>query len=78
VNALKAHVVKGQIVLDEPAELPEGAELKVYLFNAQGDGLSDDDRAALHDSLRRGIAQADAGTLIDADVVLAELERGRA
>jgi len=40
--------------------------------------LNDDDRAALHDSLRRGIAQADAGTLIDADVALGELERGNA
>jgi hypothetical protein len=78
VNAFKAHVVKGQIVLDEPVELPEGAELQVSLFSAQGDGLTDDDRAALHSSLRRGIAEADAGNLIEADVVLSELERGTA
>jgi len=78
VNALKAHVVKGQIILDEPTELPEGAVVQVHLYDAQGDALNDDDRAALHDSLRRGIAQADTGTLIDADVVLGELDRENA
>jgi hypothetical protein len=75
MNALEAHVVNGQIVLDEPAVLPEGAELHVYLYNADGDSLSDAEREALHRSIRRGVAQADKGELIDADEVLGELER---
>ena len=75
MNALKAHVVNGQIVLDEHTVLPEGAELHVYLYNADGDSLNDAERAALHRSIRRGIAQADKGELIDADEVLNELER---
>lgn len=31
---LKAHVRNGQVVLDEPAELPEGAEVEVKLVSA--------------------------------------------
>jgi hypothetical protein len=74
VNALKAHVKNGQIVLDEPSELPEGMAALVQLYDPQGDSLSDEERAALHQALDRSIAQADAGQLIDADEVLAELE----
>jgi hypothetical protein len=75
MNALKAHYKNGQIVLDEPAEIDEGAPLTVYLCNSEGDTLNEAERAALHRALDRSIAQADAGQLIDADEVLAELER---
>lgn len=75
MNALKAHVKNGQIVLDEPAELAEGMPVSVYLCDSSGDSLNDEERAALHRSIRRGLAQANAGELIDADEVLAELER---
>ena len=75
MNALRAHVVNGRIVVDDPVDLPEGAEVRVQIYDPTGDSLSDEDRAALHRSLRRGIAQADAGDLVDADDVLAELER---
>jgi predicted transcriptional regulator len=44
------------------------------LYNSEGDTLNDEERAALHQTLLRGIAQADAGQLIDADEVLAELD----
>ena len=36
-------------------------EVRVQVYDPQGDALSDEDRAALHRSLRRGIAQGDAG-----------------
>jgi len=75
MNALKAHVKDGQIVLDEPAELTEGMAVSVYLCDSSGDSLSDEERAALHRSIRRGLAQANAGDVVDADEVLAELER---
>ncbi len=74
VNALKAHVKNGQIVLDEPSELPEGMAALVQLYDPSGDSLGDEERVALHRALDRSIAQADAGELIDADEVLAELE----
>ena len=75
MNALKAHVRNGQIVLDEPAELAEGMTVSVFLCDSTGDSLSDGERADLHRSIRRGLEQANAGELIDADEILAELER---
>ncbi len=75
MQALRAHMVNGQIVLDEPTEIADGTALSVYLCNSEGDTLSDEEREALHGALDRSIAQADAGQLIDADEVLAELER---
>jgi hypothetical protein len=75
VTALKAHIRNGRIVVDEPIDLPEGAEVSVYLYDAAADGLPPQERAAIGHALERGIAQADAGDLIDADVVLAELEQ---
>jgi len=75
MTALKAHVHNGRIVVDDPIDLPDGAELQVYLYDAAADGMGRDEQAALDRALDRSIAQADAGELIDADVVLAELLR---
>jgi len=71
VTALKAHVMNGRIVVDEPVDLPDGAELHVYLYDAAAHPMSPSERVALD----RSIAQADAGELIEADDVLAELLR---
>src|SRR4051812_34845053 len=40
VTALRAHVVNGRIVVDEPVDLPDGAEVRVYLYDAAADGMS--------------------------------------
>ncbi|HET9627068.1 MAG TPA: hypothetical protein VFP84_37170 [Kofleriaceae bacterium] len=77
MNELKAHVVNGRIVVDEPIDLPEGAELRLYMYDTASDALADDDRVRLHRALERSLAQADAGELIDADDVLAELAQPR-
>lgn len=75
VTALKAHVVNGKIVVDEPVDLPDGSEVRVYLYDAAADGMSAQERAALEQRLERSLAQADAGDLFDADEVLDELHR---
>jgi hypothetical protein len=74
MNALKAHVLNGRIVVDEPVDLPDGTELDVFLYDTEGDDLDDDERAALHAALDEGIADADAGRVVEASVVLAELK----
>ena len=51
VTALKAHVVNGRIVIDEPVDLPDGAELHVWLYDASADGMSPNERAALERAL---------------------------
>ncbi len=75
VTALKAHVVNGRIVVDEPVDLPDGAEVRVFLYDASAESMSAAERAVLEKALDRSLAQADAGELIDADEVLAELRR---
>jgi hypothetical protein len=75
VSALKAHVRNGRIIVDEPVDLPDGAELQLYLYDAAADSMTGQERAALDRALERSLAQADAGELIEADEVLAELEQ---
>jgi predicted DNA-binding antitoxin AbrB/MazE fold protein len=47
---LKAQVTNGRLKLDEPTDLPEGAEVEVVIID---DGLSLEERAELHASLDR-------------------------
>lgn len=44
MHALKARVENGRYVIDEPAALPEGAEVQLQVIT--GDELDDKDRAA--------------------------------
>jgi hypothetical protein len=74
VTALKAHVLNGKIIVDEPVDLPEGAEVHVYLHDAGPDAMSSEERAAFEKALERSLDQADAGELIDAEDVLSELQ----
>jgi hypothetical protein len=71
MQALKAHVKDGRLVLDEPTNLPEGAEVRVALVD--GDELSDEERAQLHEALDAGIAAARAGDHTDAADFVREL-----
>jgi hypothetical protein len=71
VNALKAHVKNGRLVLDEPTTLPEGSEIRLWVV--EGDDLDDGDRLALHEAIREGLDDAMAGRTIDADEWAAEL-----
>jgi hypothetical protein len=75
MHPLKAHVHNGRLVLDEPTDLPEG-EI-VFLVPAEGDDMDEEERAALHESLRESIQQMNQGQLIDADKALAELRAHR-
>ena len=59
-----------------PTDLPDGEVELVPLDEVLargGDYLDDEERARLHDSLRRGIAQARAGDVVDADEVVKKL-----
>jgi len=75
VTALKAHIVNGRIVVDEPVDLPDGAEVHVYLYDASAEGMSAGERVALERALEQSLVEADAGQLIESDDVLAELRR---
>jgi len=70
MRVLKAHIRGGQVVIDEPAELPEGEEVEVVLG---ADEMDEAERARLDAALERSVAQARAGQLIDAEVVIGKL-----
>ena len=76
MHALKARVENGRLKLDEPTDLPEGSVVALEIA-ADWDDLEDDERAALHDSLRESAGQMNAGQTIDAARALAELRAHR-
>lgn len=75
MQALKAHVRSGRIVVDEPTDLPEGAELEVGSLQIvdAGDDLDDEERARLHRGLDQAIASVRAGQMVDGDEVINRL-----
>lgn len=77
MSALRARVHNGRLLVDEPTDLPEGAEVLLFPVD-DGDDLDDEDRARLHEAIRESQAEADAGQLFDWEDVLAELRASRA
>ncbi len=69
------HVVNGHIVLDDPVDLPDGMRVRVADYEIVEAAMDEGERAARERALTRGLVEADAGHLIDADEVLAELAR---
>jgi hypothetical protein len=57
--AFKARVQGGRIVLDEPTNLPEGAEVR--LLAVDGDDLDEQDRKELHAAIEAGERELDLG-----------------
>lgn len=73
MNKLAAHVHAGRLVLDVPTELPEGAEIE--LSQADGwDALDEVDRLRLRAVLSAARREVDAGDVVAAEDVLAELD----
>lgn len=79
MQAMKARVRNGRLVLDEPTDLPEGEVVYVQLVNgviADGDDDPEGaDMSALHDELDAALAEADSGETEDFATVLAELRQ---
>lgn len=63
MHARKIQVKNGRLVLDEPTNLPDGAEVEVLVID---DELTAEERAELHASLDRALDDADAGRGMDA------------
>ncbi|MEO7037667.1 MAG: hypothetical protein ABI335_27915 [Polyangiaceae bacterium] len=81
MQPLKAHFKNGQVVLDEPTDFPNGTELYVMpaeqladVVLLRDDGLDDDERKRLHESIRRGIEDGHAGRVTNFDEFLDELD----
>ena len=68
----KAQVRNGRLVLDEPTDLPEGAEVDVVVFD---DELTAEERAELHASLDRALVDSEEGLCVDPWEYLARYKR---
>jgi len=69
MQALKARVRNGRLILDEPTNLPEGAEIELV----PADELDDEERAELDRSLDEALDDAHAGNTVDGPEFLARL-----
>lgn len=63
MHSCKIQVKDGRLVLDEPTDLPDGAEVEVLLID---DELTAEERAELHASLDRALDDSEAGRGMDA------------
>ena len=64
MKAVSAHVHGGQIVLDEPIDLPEGAAVEVLL--PDHDELTAQERADLESAVEESSAEFQRGEIEDA------------
>ena len=62
MQALKAHVHNGRLVLDEPTDLPEGVEVRMAILD--GDELDAREREALHQSIEAAERELDGGQVV--------------
>jgi hypothetical protein len=75
MNAFKAHVVNGRIVVDEPTDLPDGTEL--FLVPAASDDMDDEERAELESAIQEGLDDFEAGRVVDEETIRAKLRAYR-
>ncbi len=74
MHARKIQVKNGRLVLDEPTNLPDGAEVEILVID---DELTAEERAELHASLDRALEDSDAGRGMDASEYLERYRAGR-
>jgi hypothetical protein len=67
----KAHVRKGRLVLDEPTDLPDGAEVELIAV----DDMTEDERQELEEALAESENDVRAGRVYPVSQVLDELRR---
>ncbi|MGA9523265.1 MAG: hypothetical protein WBV82_17490 [Myxococcaceae bacterium] len=76
MTPLKAQVRDGHLVLNEPTDLPEGAEVELIPVDGWDD-LDEKDRRQLHAALEASEEDVAQGRVRPAEELLAELRRRR-
>ena len=72
MSGIRAKVKDGRILLDEPTNLPEGTVLELDVDD-EGDDLTDPERRALNEGIRRAWESAEAGHLTPASAIVDRL-----
>lgn len=67
-------VKNGRLVVDEPTDLPDGAEVEIVVID---DKLTTEERAELHASLDRALDDSEAGEGVDATEYLEQYRARR-
>jgi len=73
---LRARVHKGRIIVDAPTSLPEGTVLDLVIDD-DGDDLTDDERAVLHDAIEQSVEEAETGRTRPAADAIKDLRQRR-
>lgn len=73
MQALKAHVHNGRLVLDEPTDLPEGTEVELLAL----DDLDPEERARLLQAIDEGVDDVERGDHVDGFEFIAQLRASR-
>lgn len=73
MNKLTARVLAGRLRLDIPTELPEGTEVELSQVGSWN-GLDDEDRVQIRVVLKAARAEVEAGDVVPAHDLLAELD----
>jgi len=81
MHPLKARVQNRRLVLDEPTNLPDGTVVELVpladVLADEGDALDDEEQAALNRELEASFTAEEAGQLVDAADVIADLRARR-
>jgi hypothetical protein len=75
MTTLRAHVKNGQLVPDEPIELREGTAAVVHLLDDEEE--SAEERAAIEAEIDAGLAEIEAGQIVDDGTVRAVIRAYR-
>lgn len=75
MSGVRARVLNGRLVVDEPTSLPEGTILDLVIDD-EGDDLDDSERARRDQALLKAWEQGQAGQGREAHEVLRDLRRG--
>ncbi len=75
MRALKAHVRDGRLVVEEPASLPEGTEVEVYV--PDGEEFTPEERERLERALEEADQEFRRGEYVDGDQFITWLRAQR-
>jgi hypothetical protein len=76
MTELRARVINGRLVLDEPTDLPDGTVLDLVVDD-EGDDLTDEERRARDAQIARGWRSVREGRGRDGQDVIDSLRRDR-
>lgn len=72
MRVIKTTVRNGRIVVDEPTSLPDGREVQLCVVD--DDEMSEEERARVHASIVRGLADGRAGREVELGGFLDQLD----